>query len=712
MGSDFEDDDEKPPTWGELCASLEVDRRVRRGILDLKWERPTLVQRAAIPVGLEGRDVLIHARTGSGKTACYAVPVLARLLKHKDVEVRRGEQRSEVLAVVLGPTRELVAQARRQLSDLGAYCGDAVGVVALLGERAADDAKRVAHNPRPDVLVATPAALHEAIEAAAATSAGHPLSRLGETVLAFVVDEADLVLSFGYDEDVEAVLGTLGLSAARGAAADRPQGFLVSATLGDDVAALKRVALRKAATVRLCESAGVFGGDRDDEAALAQYVVPVSKDDKYLVVYVLLKLGLLEGRGILFVNDVDECYRLKLFLDLFSIRCLVLNAELPLASRLHAIDAYNRGYYDLLVATDAAVSAPATNDDDEDEMASSSSKKKKKKKKSKEEEPKSDDAYGVARGIDFRNVSWVLNVDFPRTRSSYTHRVGRTARAGARGTALSLVAPSDASFLEAVRADQPPVRLAALATGGACSVVAALGTQGVDATRVAQPVDLAFDAGACEPFRYRVADVKRGVTRAAVREARAAELRKELLNSKQLEAHFAQNPNDLDFLKRDRIELHVRRDLVAENVKKVPSYLVPQALKAVGAQPRQSFKRKKTSHRAGVKRKKGQPDQSRRKDNDPLQTFDASGLRNLGDADAKLAPKKNKATPNAAAAAARPTAKVFSDSDLAAADGPLSNRAKWKQQHKKGSWAKNPKTSKRPKKFARGDSQAFRRKKI
>ena len=78
----------------------------------------------------------------------------------------------------------------------------------------------------------------------------------------------------------------------------------------------------------------MFGGSRDDEAQLAQYYVAVQDGDKDLVTYVMLKLGLLSGRGVLFVNSVDRCYRLKLFLDLFSIRTLVLNAELPLSVSL------------------------------------------------------------------------------------------------------------------------------------------------------------------------------------------------------------------------------------------------------------------------------------------------------------------------------------------------------------------------------------------
>lgn len=617
--------EEEGPTWDELCNQEKIERRISKAISDLGWASPTLVQRAAIPVAMTRRDMLIQARTGSGKTACYAVPVLARILEYKQAVLVRGgdEIHVGVLAVVLAPTRELVAQARRQLLSVAAYCRDQVDAVALMGESPSSDAATV--RTRADVVVATPAAFREACDKADAPT--HPLARLSETLLALVVDEADLVLSFGYEDDVDHVVEVL---------QGNHQTLVMSATLGEDATGLKtKFRLKRPATVRLKEAAGIFGGDRDDEAFLAQYFIPVKKDDRLLVTYVLLKLGVLDGRGILFVNDVDACYRLKLFLDLFAIRCLVLNAELPLASRLHAIESYNRGYFDLLVATDAAVSSQ-------------------------------NDSFGVARGIDFKNVSWVLNVDFPTSVSAYTHRVGRTARAGARGTALSLVAGDDETALHLVQDDQPPVRLAALASGGACAVVASIGTPENDAL-VKQPVQLAFDTATCEPFRYRVDDIKRGVTRVAVREARAAELRRELLNSKQLQAHFEANPDDFAVLKYDRDQVYVRRDLVADNVKTIPSYLVPTALRAVGAEPKASFKRKKT-HRSGARNNST----AARKDNDPLQSFDAAGV-----------PDKTQQ---------QQQPKIYSPNDPELGrHEPTSNRNKWKQLHRKGQWAKHKK---------------------
>ena len=235
------------------------------------------------------------------------------------------------------------------------------------------------------------------------------------------------------------------------------------------------------------------------------------------------------------------------------------------------------------------------------------------------------------------------------------------------------------------------MKLASLAAGGACAVLAALDVDEAAAlgagAHVPQPAKLAFDGGACEPFRYRVSDVQRGVTAASVRDARAAELRKEMLDSEALRAHFSDNPDDLAVLQQTKAEHHVRRDLLAATIKTVPSYLVPKALAAAGAKPKQSFKRKKRSEkRSGAKRQRGDgADETRRTDNDPLQSFDASGL------DAKEPPR------------------VFDsgDPELDKNESTSSRRA-WQKKHGKGEFAK--KAPKRLKKFAK--DAGFRQKKF
>jgi ATP-dependent RNA helicase DDX56/DBP9 len=164
--------------------------------------------------------------------------------------------------------------------------------------------------------------------------------------------------------------------------------------------------------------------------------------------------------------------------------------------------------------------------------------------------------YGVHRGLDFQGVSFVLNFDFPATSAAYTHRIGRTARAGASGTALSFVClpklPGDGSrdddtsqrdqdVLEEVQQNQP--RLGVVEGDNVLAVIASNDRSSSDSSTV-QPSQLAFDMKEIESFRYRVEDTVRAVTAAAVKELRAAELKKEILNSEKLKTFFAENPND------------------------------------------------------------------------------------------------------------------------------------------------------------------------
>ena len=146
--------------WGAFCDSLELDRRLARAVAQLGWTRPSLVQKATLPVALSGRDCLVRARTGSGKTACYALPILQKVLRDKASASDARKAYNGVRALVLLPTRELVAQARRQLLELAAYCRESVTVVALRG-----DSRATMHCPsknQGDIVRATPAAAREA----------------------------------------------------------------------------------------------------------------------------------------------------------------------------------------------------------------------------------------------------------------------------------------------------------------------------------------------------------------------------------------------------------------------------------------------------------------------------------------------------------------------------------------------------------------------
>ena len=176
-----------------------------------------------------------------------------------------------------------------------------------------------------------------------------------------------------------------------------------------------------------------------------------------------------------------------------------------------------------------------------------------------------------------------------------------------------------------------------------------------------------------------------------------------MLNSEALKDHFEANPGDLAVLTHDRAELHVRRDLVAAQVRHVPSYLVPPSLAAAGAAPKASFKRKKRSDRGGVKRRKGDTSSTRRKDNDPLQTFDSGGLDSTPKSGELFEAEEEEEV------AAEEPPRVFDErSPELSQNQSTAGRVAWKRAHKKGGF--KPGGPRRLKKFSKGDG--FRKKKF
>lgn len=134
------------------------------------------------------------------------------------------------------------------------------------------------------------------------------------------------------------------------------------------------------------------------------------EDEKFLLAYVIFKLRLIRGKCIIFVSDIDRSYRLKLFFEQFGIRSCILNSELPLNSRVHVVEEFNRGVYDIIIASDekndmlaedaAAADGEAemgeTNEDDSNKRQKGEDGEKRSKKKNKGS--RGDQEYGVSRG--------------------------------------------------------------------------------------------------------------------------------------------------------------------------------------------------------------------------------------------------------------------------------------------------------------------------
>eukprot|EP00808_Paulinella_micropora_P001580 g45799.t1 len=693
-------------------SSLGLDTRLFKAAARLKFVYPTVVQAHCIPLALQGHDLLVRARTGSGKTLAYILPILQRLLASDDAPDTAGTQ-----ALVLVPTRELCDQVEAQFRSMMHYCDDLLSILAL-SARLPVPAQVARLKERPSILVATPTGLIEYLQ--------NGLIALKRSLKFLVVDEADLVLSYGYEDDVKTLIDYL---------PKLHQSMLMSATLTPEVQSLQGLMLNKPKIFK--DKQETSSGQ---QGSLTEQYVRCPQDDKLLLTYVFLMLGLIKPKTLFFVNSIERAFRLKLFLEQFSIASAVLNAELPYNSRHSMLTQFNRGVFDVLIATDAclekdeldhsAASAEAAEssedeaqlqeaadepeqqqqqeqeqeeekeeeqqdqeegeqeedggqavrgkvaarpaeqgeeeeDDEEeedgedgraaDEAGSSSGQAGQEEEEDEDEDEdeegtvgKAEEAgkmpgnafltaepdqnvgqgkqrgkrrqqqqqqqqqgrqitkkaltSGVSRGVDFRDVRTVVNFDLPTSVKAYVHRIGRTARGGKAGVALSLVSLQELPQLDAVLQAQQK-RAAA---------------RGLANPHTLQEVQ--HDKAAVEKFRYRCSDAARRITPALVREARLAEVKQEILNSKKLRDFFSENPRELRLLRHDRV---LKPAVVSKQLAVVPDYLLPErpadatSLKNM----RQVKNRKKNLLRNARLPKKLREKNKRRQD--PLQSYAA-----------------------------------------------------------------------------------------
>lgn len=204
-----------------------------------------------------------------------------------------------------------------------------------------------------------------------------------------MLDEADLLLSYGYDEDLE----SLSWSIPKGI-----QTIMMSATLTDEVDKLKSIFYRDQNPTLL----DLEEPDAEGEG-VTQLVTKCAEDEKFLLAYIIFKLQLVKGKCIIFVADIDRCYRLKLFFEQFGIRSCILNSELPVNSRIHVVEEFNRNVYDIIIASDEkevlgneekAVEEEA----EDDSVKQGDSVKPDEQPKKKRKTSKRDQEYGVSRG--------------------------------------------------------------------------------------------------------------------------------------------------------------------------------------------------------------------------------------------------------------------------------------------------------------------------
>ncbi|RKF62509.1 ATP-dependent RNA helicase dbp9 [Erysiphe neolycopersici] len=511
--------------------ALGLDWRILQAVSKQNFKQPTPIQIQVIPLALNGHDILARATTGSGKTASYLLPIIHSILKKKN-----NSSSPFVSSLILVPTRELAEQVRRFTESFCVFCANEVRSINI-SEKVSDAVLQSLLADCPDIVIATPSKALLALKKEWITL---------ERITHLVVDEADLVLSYGYEEDLKNVAKIL----TKGV-----QTFLMSATLTSEVEILKELFCRNPTILKL---------DEENRAkSLSQFVVKCAEEEKFLLIYVIFKLKLIRGKCIVFVGDIDRCYRVKLFLEQFGVRSCVLNSELPVNSRIHVVDEFNKGIYDIIIASDEIEMLGNEDESNEDERDSNTTntqsllspkKKHKSTKKSRD--------YGVSRGVDFKNVACVLNFDLPTSSKSYIHRIGRTARAGQTGMALSLVIPADQYR------KHPPTSIES--TKNDEKILARIIKHQSKQGKEVKPYN--FDMNQVAAFRYRLHDALKAVTTLAIQEARTKELRLELIKSDKLKQYFEENPGELYHLRHDT---DLRPTSVKSHMRHIPNYLLP-----------------------------------------------------------------------------------------------------------------------------------------
>ncbi|KAL8727601.1 MAG: hypothetical protein Q9181_005653 [Wetmoreana brouardii] len=508
------------------------------------------------------------------------------------------------VALILLPTNELAQQTSKAITAFSAFCHKEIRTVDLT-QKVPGSVQRSLLAASPDIVVATPS--RAAVQISTSTLSIDNLSILA-------IDEADLVLSYGYEEDLHNFAKSLPSTV---------QTMLMSATLTTEIETLKALYCRNPVVVEVEDRSG-------DDGGVTQYVVKCAEDEKFLLAFVIFKLKLIKGKCIIFVADTDRCYRLKLFLEQFGVKGCILNSELPVNSRCHVVEEFNKNVYDIILASDEnevlgneektghprdnQAMPPERRHDGGDRGGTTTAKVKRRKSTNDSKE------YGIARGIDFKNVACVLNFDLPMTSRSYTHRIGRTARAGRTGMALSFVVPSS-QYMKHRPTSTPS---AEHDEDVLAKIIRHQGKKGKEVK------PYSFDMKQVDAFRYRVNDALRAVTQITVREARTRELRQEILTSEKLKRHFEENPEDLQHLRHDG-ELRAAR--VQPHLKHIPDYLMPTGGKRAMASGDIGFvgfggtSENRIRKVRIQKRMSGKGKKSRSRKPDPLKTFNAKGKR-------------------------------------------------------------------------------------
>jgi len=353
-----------------------ADLPLRKETIDALHEHgftsPFPIQEMVMPIALADGDVIGQAKTGTGKTLAFGIPVIERVIAPNDADWAQLPNQGKPQVLIVVPTRELCVQVTKDVEELSFNRG--IRTLAVYGGRAFEPQIEALNNG-VEIVVGTPGRLLD-------------LYRQGQLTLKFVsrvvLDEADEMLDLGFLPDVEKIFTSTPA---------RQQTMLFSATMPGDIIALARRFMNQPVHIRT--------QDNEDEGAVVsrieQHVVRAHAMDK---IEMLARILQANGRGPTIVFCRTKRTAQKTSDDLFErgFRAATIHGDLGQSAREKALNDFKAGKSDVLIATDVA-----------------------------------------ARGIDIDGITHVINYQCPEDEKTYVHRIGRTARAGAAGIAVTFV---------------------------------------------------------------------------------------------------------------------------------------------------------------------------------------------------------------------------------------------------------------------------------
>uniref|UniRef100_A0A8C1CT72 Probable ATP-dependent RNA helicase DDX23 n=1 Tax=Cyprinus carpio carpio TaxID=630221 RepID=A0A8C1CT72_CYPCA len=364
------------------------------------YKDPTPIQRQAIPIGLQNRDIIGVAETGSGKTAAFLIPLLVWITTLPKID-RIEDSDQGPYAVILAPTRELAQQIEEETIKFGKPLG--IRTVAVIGGISRED-QGFKLRMGCEIVIATPGRLIDVLE-----NRYLVLSRCTYVVL----DEADRMIDMGFEPDVQKILEYIPVTNLKPDTDDAEdpekmmqnfesgkhkyrQTVMFTATMPAAVERLARSYLRRPAVVYI-------GSAGKPHERVEQKVILMSEGEKRKKLMNVLASGF-EPPIIIFVNQKKGCDVLAKSLEKIGYNACTLHGGKGQEQREFALSNLKAGAKDILVATDVA-----------------------------------------GRGIDIHDVSMVLNYDMAKNIEDYIHRIGRTGRAGKSGMALTFLTKEDSS---------------------------------------------------------------------------------------------------------------------------------------------------------------------------------------------------------------------------------------------------------------------------